>query len=130
VSPRTDDLTETLYSAKSTSGQPAAASSAAPINFPGLEELELELESLPKVSNFQLRFEEPYKDAIKAAASEAGVTPETLLQAVWVVVQRRPGLMTEAIAEAHEHHQRRDRAAELKNSITRLRKLLQWHRNA
>ena len=83
-----------------------------------------ELDALPKVRNFQLRFEEPIKEQIKQIASQTGLTPETLLQGLWVTVQRHSSVMTEAVAEAKEHHKRRERAAELKNSITRLSNLL------
>lgn len=128
VPPRTDDITESLYTDEPSFAEPAAASASesqqSQTSDGGLKALQNELETLPKVGNFQLRFEEPIKEQIKEAALSTGLTPETLLQGLWVIAQRQPLLMASAIAEAKEHHQRRERAAELKNSITRLSKLL------
>jgi hypothetical protein len=128
VTPRTDDLTESLYPT-----EPPLAESSTPAgddvsqlqpHDAGLKALQSQLESLPKVDNFQLRFEGPIKEQIKEAANQTGLTPETLLQGLWVIAQNNASLMNQAIAEAKEHHKRRERAAELKNSITRLSKLL------
>jgi glycosyltransferase involved in cell wall biosynthesis len=128
VPPRTDDITESFYSpepSKATTPVEAISESQAfPAGDSGLKALQNELELLPQVGNFQLRFEEPIKKQIKEVANQTGLTPETLLQGLWVIAQNQPVLMAEAIAEAQEHHQRRERAAELKNSITRLSKLL------
>lgn len=128
VPPRTDDLTESLYSPEpSLAATPVKAineSQSFQTGDDGLRALQNELESLPKVGNFQLRFEEPIKEQIKEVALSTGLTPETLLQGLWVIAQKQPSLMSDAITEAKEHHQRRERAAELKNSITRLSKLL------
>lgn len=88
----------------------------------GISALEKELASLPKVVNFQLRFEEGYKTQIQKAADKAGVTPETLLQGLWAVTQDRPGLLEAAIDEARVHHARRARAQELKPAITRAKR--------
>lgn len=91
----------------------------------GLQRLKDELEALPKVGNFQLRFEEHYKAQIKGVAERGKVTPETLLQGLWEVVQSRPGLIEEAIVKAKTHHERRERASELKITLTRATKALQ-----
>lgn len=91
-----------------------------------LQSLQHELDALPKVTNFQLRFEDDLKGEVKDFAREQGVTPETLLQGLWTVIQRdHPDLMSKAIDEARIHKGRRSKAAELKNSITRLSKLLE-----
>lgn len=128
VPPRTDDLIESLYptevSASESSLRAANDVHQLQPNDAGLKDLQNELEALPKIGNFQLRFEEPIKEQIKQVASQTGLTPETLLQGLWVTAQRQASLMTEAVAEAKEHHKRRERAAELKNSITRLSNLL------
>lgn len=128
VPPRTDDITESLYAPEpfpaAQSVESASESQQAQIGDDGLKALQNELETLPKVGNFQLRFEEPIKEHIKEIALSTGLTPETLLQGLWVIAQKQPLLMSEAVSEAKKHHQRRERAAELKNSITRLSKLL------
>lgn len=125
---RTDDLTESLYpnevSLSESSLRAINDEHQLQPNDAGLKALHNELDALPKVGNFQLRFEEPIKEQIKQIASQTGLTPETLLQGLWVTVQRHSSVMTEAVAEAKEHHKRRERAAELKNSITRLSNLL------
>lgn len=128
VPPRTDDLTESLYPAEVSTSETSfrAANDAHQLesNDTGLKALQNELEALPKIGNFQLRFEEPIKEQIKQIASQTGLTPETLLQGLWTIAQKQESVMTEAVAEAKEHHKRRERAAELKNSITRLSNLL------
>lgn len=124
VPPRTDDITESLYSPESfpaaLSVESASERQQTRTGDDGLKALQNELDNLPKVRNFQLRFEEPIKEHIKEVALSTGLTPETLLQGLWVIAQKQPLLMSEAVAEAERHHQRRERAAELKNSITRL----------
>lgn len=128
VPPRTDDITESLYSPEPspaiTPVEDISESQPFQAGDSGLRTLQNELESLPKVGNFQLRFEEPIKEHIKEVALSTGLTPETLLQGLWIIAQSKPSLMSDAITEAKEHHQRRERAAELKNSITRLGNLL------
>lgn len=128
VPPRTDDIIESLYSLEpspaTSSVEAISESQAFQTGDSGLKALQNELELLPQVGNFQLRFEEPIKKQIKEVANQTGLTPETLLQGLWVIAQSEPAVMSKAITEAQEHHQRRDRAAELKNSITRLSKLL------
>lgn len=128
VPPRTDDIIESLYSLEpspaTSSVEAISESQTFQTGDSGLKALQNELELLPQVGNFQLRFEEPIKKQIKEVANQTGLTPETLLQGLWVIAQSQPAVMSKAIIEAQEHHQRRDRAAELKNSITRLSKLL------
>lgn len=128
VPPRTDDIIDSLHSPEPSTAitpvEPISESQASQAGDSGLKALQNELELLPKIGNFQLRFEEPIKQQIKEVANQTGLTPETLLQGLWVIAQSQPVVMSEAIAEAQEHHQRRERAAELKNSITRLSKLL------
>lgn len=91
----------------------------------GLRLLEEELASLPKVVNFQLRFEDQYKQQIQKVADKAGITPETLLQALWVIAQSNPSLLEEAINEGKQHHARRERARQLKPAITRAKRTLE-----
>jgi len=91
----------------------------------GLQRLKDELKGLPKVGNFQLRFEEHYKAQIKEAAEQGDITPETLLQGLWEVTHNRPELIEEAISKAKAHHKRRERASELKVAITRATKVLE-----
>lgn len=128
VPPRTDDITESFYSLETSTAsigvEAISDSQAFPSGDSGLKALQNELELLPPVGNFQLRFEEPIKKQIKEVANQTGLTPETLLQGLWVIAQSQPAVMSKAITEAQDHHQRRERAAELKNSITRLSKLL------
>lgn len=128
VPSRTDDLTESLYPTEVSLSESSLRTTnevhQLQPNDAGLKALQNELEALPKVGNFQLRFEEPIKEQIKEIASQTGLTPETLLQGLWVTAQRHSSIMKEAVAEAKEHHKRRERAADLKNSITRLSNLL------
>lgn len=129
VRSRSDDLTDSLISQDrvgvndQSDTEPSSLETNLALN---LEALEAELTSLPEISNFQLRFESPIKEAIKEYAKENGVTPETLLQGLWIVVLNEyQHILPEAVKEAKLHKRRRARAAELKNSITRLTKLLQ-----
>lgn len=129
VSPRSDKLSDSVASQSALTedssinsevsqgkGDPALS----------LQSLQQELDALPKVTNFQLRFEDDLKSEVKDFAREQGVTPETLLQGLWTVIQKDyPELMSKAVDEARTHKGRRSKAAELKNSITRLSKLLE-----
>jgi len=114
---RTDEL---LLSPTVTTPTSSTVPQAQENNTTGLQDLQAQLDALPKVETFQLRFEEQYKKKIKEVADREGVTPETLLQALWVVAEKSPTLMNEAIAEAKEHHKRRETASTLKTTITRL----------
>jgi len=139
VEPRVDEISASLQSKAGTPTTepepmplPAAPAieekparpKAAKVDF-GISALEKELASLPKVVNFQLRFEEGYKAQIQKAADKAGVTPETFLQGLWAVAQAKPGMLEEAIDEARVHHARRARAQELKPAITRAKRTIE-----
>lgn len=131
VAARTDDLTVTLQGSSDleTAQPPVLEQAASPSSFrdvdTGLQKLKDELEALPKVGNFQLRVEEQYKVQIKQVADQNGITPETLIQGLWIAAQGRPDLIEEAVTEAKVHHQRRERAAELKIAITRATRALE-----
>jgi hypothetical protein len=71
-----------------------------------------------------LRVEEQYKAQIQHLAEQEGLTPETLLQGLWVVVQNQPQIIQQSISEGRKHHKRRQRAAELKVALTRVSKVL------
>ncbi|MBD1995275.1 hypothetical protein H6G00_01345 [Leptolyngbya sp. FACHB-541] len=123
VTPRVDEI-GAVTASKTTGETPVLATETPQTPTPdtALKTLQQELDSLPQIESFHLRFESSLKAEIQAAAENAGVTPETLLQAAWIVLQREG--LDEAIAEAKEHYARRSKAAELKNSITRLKRTL------
>lgn len=131
VASRTDDVASSMQAAAPEPTLPKALEAKYPsiseagTGDLGLQKLRDELKALPKVGNFQLRFEEHYKAQIKEAADHGDITPETLLQGLWEVAQSRPGLIEDAIAEAKAHHKRRERASELKVAITRATKVLE-----
>jgi hypothetical protein len=139
VAPRVDEISASLQSKAETPitepepmpspsapviEEKPAKPKAAKVDF-GINALEKELASLPKVVNFQLRFEEGYKAQIQKAAEKAGVTPETLLQGLWAIAQAKPGMLEEVIDEARVHHARRARAQELKPAITRAKRTIE-----
>lgn len=86
----------------------------------GLKE---ELESLPAIANFMLRVEQDIKDELQSYAKKQGVTSETFIQAMWIVLKQDPEQIKVVLAEAFKHHYRRSRASELKNLITRASKI-------
>jgi len=131
VAARTDDLSAALQGSSDLETthppiveQPSSSSSIRDVDT-GLQKLKDELKALPKVGNFQLRVEEQYKAQIKQVADQNGITPETLIQGLWIVAQGQPDLIEEAVTEAKVHHQRRERAAELKIAITRATRALE-----
>lgn len=83
-----------------------------------------ELEQLPKISNFMLRVESDIKEDIQTWARKQGITAETLIQGMWVLMSQNENQLNKALKEGKKHHQRRSRAAELKNLITRAEKNL------
>jgi hypothetical protein len=91
----------------------------------GLEALKAQLDALPKTSsNFQLRFDEITKTEIQDRARDEKVTPETLLEGIWAAVKDDPALFAKAVGIARTNLAGRKKAAALKNTITRLEKVL------
>lgn len=83
-----------------------------------------ELQSLPEISNFMLRVEQSIKEDLQLYAKKQGVTAETLIQAMWLVVKGDSKMLETVLVDAQIHHKRRARAAELKNLITRAEKIV------
>jgi hypothetical protein len=83
-----------------------------------------ELEDLPEISNFMLRVEKEIKEELQTYAKKQGLTAETLIQAMWVALKQDPKTTKFVLTEAKKHHQRRARAAELKNLVTRAEKVM------
>lgn len=124
VSTRTDEVAASLQQ------QPNLQQEQLPPSLPPqsksggqVEELQAELASLPKISSFHLRVEDPIKEAISAYARAEKVTPETLLQAFWEVSADNPELLKKTTEVARQHRARRDRGAKIKTLLSRLQKL-------
>ena len=132
VTPRTDDLNELVHLSQSdiTSSednqtlQRENGQLKNETNNP-LDDFKQELSQMPVISNFMLRIEQNIKEEIQSHSKKNGITPETLFQAMWVVLKADSKQLEKITLEAKDHHKRRTRAAELKHLVTRALKALE-----
>lgn len=124
VASRNDDL-QNLIGTQQTSVEELTVDSKPPTKVDSgdlISTWKQELQSLPEISNFMLRVEQSTKESLQMYAKKQGVTAETLIQAMWIMLREDSVMLEIALKEAQKHHGRRVRAAELKNLITRAEK--------
>lgn len=87
--------------------------------------LQQRLDQFPTISpkKVGLRMEEQIQKDLQAYCLQHGVTPETLMEAYWTIVQSKDGLSRQVLREAQARAARRTEAGNLRSSITKLQNL-------
>lgn len=87
--------------------------------------LQQRLDQFPAISpkKVGLRMEEQIQKELQAYCLENGITPETLMEAYWTIVQSKEALSRQVLKEAQSRAARRTEAGNLRSSITKLQNL-------
>lgn len=83
------------------------------------EELQSELDDLPQISKrLAVRLEDDLRKQLETLCKDEKITPETFLEAAFVVCQSNPGTMAMIMSEAKERYAKRKIAGELRRLKT------------
>lgn len=82
-------------------------------------ELRTELDDLPQISKrLAVRLEDEIRKQLETLCKDEKITPETFLEAAFVVCQSNPGTMAMVMAEAKNRYAKRKMAGELRRLKT------------
>jgi hypothetical protein len=87
--------------------------------------LQQRLDQFPTISpkKVGLRMEAQIQKDLQAYCLENDITPETLMEAYWTIVQSKEALSRQVLKEAQARATRRTEAGNLRSSITKLQNL-------